>query len=260
MSLSTESGPREYRIDELARAAGTTVRNVRSYQDRGLLAPPRRSGRVGLYSEGHLARLRLVGSLLDRGYTLANIGELVAAWERGQDVAAMLGLEAALGGATPPGTVVTAADMAEVFGDGLAPFLEEAVAIGLLTPEGPSGSYRVQDPVALEVGRVLVDAGVPLPAVLATARAMRADMDHVARSFVALVESHLVEPLGDPMPAADARRLATLVSQLRPLAAQLVAAEVSLAMDREIQRRLGEHLARLAGLGEAVSRPGRAPE
>ncbi len=26
----------EYTIDELARAAGTTVRNVRSYQDRGL--------------------------------------------------------------------------------------------------------------------------------------------------------------------------------------------------------------------------------
>ena len=27
----------EYRIDDLARAAGTTVRNVRAYQDRGLL-------------------------------------------------------------------------------------------------------------------------------------------------------------------------------------------------------------------------------
>jgi DNA-binding transcriptional MerR regulator len=30
----------EYRIDELAREAGTTVRNVRAYQERGLLAPP----------------------------------------------------------------------------------------------------------------------------------------------------------------------------------------------------------------------------
>lgn len=31
----------EYRIDELARLAGSTVRNIRAYQDRGLLPPPR---------------------------------------------------------------------------------------------------------------------------------------------------------------------------------------------------------------------------
>ena len=40
----------EYRIDELARLAGATVRNIRVYQDRGLLAPPRRDGRVGIYT------------------------------------------------------------------------------------------------------------------------------------------------------------------------------------------------------------------
>src|SRR5437899_993755 len=86
----------EFRIDELAREAGTTVRNVRAYQDRGLLPPPRRSGRVGLYTDAHLARLRLIGHLLERGYTLANIDELVSAWERGQDIGELLGLEAAL--------------------------------------------------------------------------------------------------------------------------------------------------------------------
>ena len=63
----------DYRIDELAREAGTTVRNVRAYQDRGLLPPPRRSGRVGLYTDAHLARLRLIGTMLERGYTLGNI-------------------------------------------------------------------------------------------------------------------------------------------------------------------------------------------
>ena len=46
----------EYRIDDLARAAGTSVRNVRYYQDGGMLPPPRRQGRVALYSEAHLAR------------------------------------------------------------------------------------------------------------------------------------------------------------------------------------------------------------
>ena len=38
---------REYTIDQLARAARTTVRNVRAYQDRGLIPPPERRGRTG---------------------------------------------------------------------------------------------------------------------------------------------------------------------------------------------------------------------
>src|SRR6201995_3490256 len=77
----------EYRIDELARLAGATVRNIRVYQDRGLLPPPRRDGRVGIYPEAHLARLRLIGQLLKRGYTFATISELLTVWERGGDIA-----------------------------------------------------------------------------------------------------------------------------------------------------------------------------
>ena len=39
----------EYTVDELARVTDTTVRNVRAYQDRGLLAPPEKRGRVAVY-------------------------------------------------------------------------------------------------------------------------------------------------------------------------------------------------------------------
>src|SRR5699024_10415430 len=63
---------REITSEELARTADTTVRNVRAYQDRGLLPPPERRGRSGIYSDVHLARLRIIGQLLKRGYTLAN--------------------------------------------------------------------------------------------------------------------------------------------------------------------------------------------
>lgn len=86
----------EYRIDELAQAAGSTVRNIRAYQDRGLLPPPRLEGRVGLYGDSHLARLRLIGKLLGRGYTFAIIKDLVSAWETGKDVGDVLGLEKVL--------------------------------------------------------------------------------------------------------------------------------------------------------------------
>src|SRR3954471_18150654 len=46
-------------IDELARAGGSSVRNVRLYQERGLLPKPRRHGRRALYDKTHLDRLKL---------------------------------------------------------------------------------------------------------------------------------------------------------------------------------------------------------
>src|ERR1700684_3718720 len=63
----------EYTVDELARVTDTTVRNVRAYQDRGLLAPPEKRGRVGVYDDTHVSRLKLINHLLARGYTLAHI-------------------------------------------------------------------------------------------------------------------------------------------------------------------------------------------
>lgn len=239
--------PREHRIDELAHEAGTTVRNVRAYQERGLLPPPRRHGRVAWYSEAHLARLRLIGELLERGYTLANIKELVAAWEAGQDVGDLLGLEAALGGPWTDRAPVwtTASELVSSFGPEAAPVLQEAVDVGLLAEEGV-GRYRVLNPAAMEVGALLADAGVPLDAVLAAARALRADVAGVAGRLVDLVETHVFEPLGEPLPPGDAGRLARLVRQLRPLTTQMVEAELARAMEEQIRRRLGEHLDRFA--------------
>jgi DNA-binding transcriptional MerR regulator len=88
----------EYRIEELARIAGTTIRNIRVYRDRGLLHPPLRVGRIALFNDTHLTRLRLITSLLDRGYNIAHVHEMLSAWEEGKNVGDMLGLESAIAG------------------------------------------------------------------------------------------------------------------------------------------------------------------
>src|ERR1700761_4945617 len=128
----------EYRIDELARVAGATVRNIRVYQDRGLLPPPRRTGRVGLYTDAHLARLRLIGQLLKRGYTFATIGELLAVWGRGGNIAEILDLESAVGlpwSDEVPGYVTTSG-LTELFGAQATPATTaRAVELGLLEPD-----------------------------------------------------------------------------------------------------------------------------
>src|SRR5690348_8532613 len=69
--------PERMTIDALAQAAGTTTRNVRAYQTRGLLPAPLVVGRVGYYGDAHLERLRLIANLQERGYSLAAIADLL---------------------------------------------------------------------------------------------------------------------------------------------------------------------------------------
>lgn len=91
-------GSGEYRIEDLARLAGTTTRNIRVYRDRGLLPPPLRVGRIALFNDTHLTRLRLITSMLDRGYNIAHVREMLSAWEEGKNLGDVLGLETAIVG------------------------------------------------------------------------------------------------------------------------------------------------------------------
>ena len=54
---------RSYKIDELARAAGMSVRTVRYYVQRGLLAAPAFRGKDTAYGHEHLVRLRAIRRL-----------------------------------------------------------------------------------------------------------------------------------------------------------------------------------------------------
>lgn len=91
----TQSGPPPgwCTIDELAAAAGTTSRNVRAFQSRGLLPPPRLVGRTGRYDDGHRAQLEAILRLQRRGYSLAAIADLSATWEAGGTLEDVLGFE-----------------------------------------------------------------------------------------------------------------------------------------------------------------------
>jgi DNA-binding transcriptional MerR regulator len=82
----------DFRIEDLSRASGVTVRNIRAYQSLRLLPPPRVRGRVGLYSAEHLDRLRAIARLQAKGFSLAAIRELLAAADRGATLEDVLGL------------------------------------------------------------------------------------------------------------------------------------------------------------------------
>lgn len=233
-------------IDELARAAGTTVRNVRVYQDRGLLPPPQRRGRLGLYGPDHLRRLRLVLRMLDRGYPLAAIRELVEAWEDQRDLGSVLGLEEAI---TAPYQQegprrLTAARFRELLGgDEVA--AARALEAGLAHPDGDG--VVVTNPRFFDVGLELLGEGFPPRAMVEVAAEIARLMDEVARSCVSIVNDHVWRDFVEAgMPPEDTERVAALISRMRPRAQAAADAALAEAMERytdEVFTRTAERLA-----------------
>lgn len=236
--------PKEFTVDELAQAAGTTVRNVRAYQDRGLLEPPERRGRAGVYTDAHLARLRIIGNLLDRGYTLASMAELFAALEQGQDLAQLVGLEQAVSSPWTDETsqVYGLADLVKLYGGTFNPrWLARASELGILVQEG--AKFRAPSPRLLYAGSELVKAGIPLDEMLEVIARLRANVESAAEEMVRLVEKHVFDRYGKGLPpAAEMPRVADIVWRLRPLVEMAVHSEVARAMELAANKHIGDRL------------------
>ena len=233
-------------IDELARAAGTTVRNVRVYQDRGLLPPPERRGRIGLYGPDHLRRLRLVLRMLGRGYPLAAIKELVDAWEEQRDLGSVLGLEEAITApyqSEGPRRLSAEEFRALLGGDEVA--AARAVETGLARLDGDD--VVIGNPRFFDLGLELLAEGFPPRAMVDLAAGITAAMDQVARLAVSFVNDHLWRDFVDAgMPGADAERVAAVIQRMRPRAQAAADAALAEAMERytdEVFTRTAERLA-----------------
>lgn len=235
----------EFTIDELAQAAQMTVRNVRAYQDKGLIPPPEIRGRTGIYSDAHLARLRMIGPLLSRGYSLGNIAELIEAWEKGQDLRQLLGLEQAITSPWSEDVPVyyELSELMTAFGRQMSPeVLARAVQLNIVQVDG--ARFKVPSPRLLNAGLELVAMGVPMSALLDVISGLRANVEQVANALMQLVARHVLEPLGggQPSPASEVPRLAEVLWRLRPIVDMAVATEVAQAMEKATQRYFGERM------------------
>lgn len=246
-----------YRIEDLSHRSGATVRTIRAYQDRGLLPKPERRGRANVYRDTHLARLRQIGGLLDRGYTLASIKELLDAWDTGRGLGGVLGLVAEVEGpwTDERPTRVSRAELTEAFGGADESALEDAVELGVLErlPDSPD-AFLAPSPQLLAVASELRAAGVPLEAVSAHLRELRAQVEHIAGRFLDFTTEHVFRPYLDHPPSDEvAAQAADLVRRLRPLASRTVDAELARAMRTLAVRHLRTHLEETSAVGPADS-------
>ncbi|ALE58821.1 MerR family transcriptional regulator [Paraburkholderia sp. RL17-368-BIF-A] len=259
-NMPASAAPRnEYTVDELARVSDTTVRNVRAYQDRGLLAPPEKRGRVGVYDDTHVSRLKLINHLLARGYTLANIQDLIKAVDEGHDLRSILGLETAIGGrwSREHPRKYSLIELLQMFGDKASPAaLAKAVDLGLLERDGLS--FVSASPTAFAAGATLAKEGIPLADLLEAVGAVRPHFSVVAKALVDLVVRQLDRYDPDALPPpADVPALVDAIWRVRPLAMVLVESEMNRALEEASGDYLGDRVAAIMAkkLGESGAKP-----
>ena len=202
-----------------------------------------------MYGDTHLARLRQIADLLDRGYTLASIKELLEAWDAGRGLGGVLGLVAEVDGpwTDEEADRISRAELDARFGgtpDEDA--VREAIELGVLEriPDRETEEYLVPSPQELAVAAELHAAGVPLSAITGHLRELRGQVEHIAARFLEFTAEHVFARYLEHRPPtdADAAEAAALVRRLRPLAQQTVDAELARAMRTFATRHLQYHL------------------
>jgi DNA-binding transcriptional MerR regulator len=161
MTVTTAPADNELTIDDLARLTKLPVRTIREYQTMRLLPSPAKRGRIGLYGPDHTRRLELISRLQRRGYSLAGIRDLLAAWDVGAGLPALLGFDIGSAALDETPLRLTKRELAERLPGLDAAAGRAAQAAGLVRPDG-TDHVLVRSPALLALAAEGVAAGVRL--------------------------------------------------------------------------------------------------
>jgi DNA-binding transcriptional MerR regulator len=214
----------EYRIDDLARLAGTTTRNIRVYRDRGLLHPPLRVGRLALFNDTHLTRLRLITSMLDRGYNIAHVREMITAWEQGKDLGDVLGLETAIAGtwaAEKPQTMAIA-EAKRLINDEHA--FDRLVGSGLIRIEQDGQDATVVRPKLIEAFNDVRQYGITIDKLIDIHERVLPLVNQISSILVQAGAEHVQDRIKPGVALPDDTEVAELITMLVQFRTQAVAA------------------------------------
>jgi DNA-binding transcriptional MerR regulator len=230
-------------IDELAQTAGLTVRNVRSYQSRGLIPPPEVQGRVGYYSAEHLARLALIREMQAQGFNLTAIAHMLEQASGASEE--VLGFTRSLMEPfeTETPEIIQQAELLKRLGGNIDPkLITKAQRLGLVIPIAED-NYEVPSPTLLGAGERLVTLGVPLDVALETMDKLRRDTQRIAQSFVQIFLEYIWKPFDDAgRPESDWPQVRAALDQLRPLASEALTATFKPTMTNAVEIAFGKQI------------------
>ena len=213
-----------YRVEELAAQCDVSVDTVRYYQSKGLLSAPERHGRVAIYSDEHVERLRTIKALQAKGLTLAIIKRsLDGALGRGDaDLAAAVAAAQAEG----DDRTYSIEDIAEATGVPTA-LLRAIEKAGLRLGRKVDGEerYSAADVEVVGQGLRLLEAGFPLDQLLDIGKRYDEAARMVAEHAVELFDRHVRSPIQDAAATDDeaAERMVAAFEELLPAVTAIVA-------------------------------------
>jgi DNA-binding transcriptional MerR regulator len=242
------SADEEFTVDELASRAEMTVRNVRAYAGRGLIAAPRLEGRTGYYTREHLQRLQLIRQLLDRGYTLAAVEKAVrgtpsAAAAHALDLMTLLDLPNDEGGTEVMSRSALAALAGVPRDDTLIDSMRE---FGLVEwVDGDSEVIRLVEPTVVRTGAAAVAIGLAPETVIALFPLLQSRLREIADTFVREVSAEIIKPFIEAgLPEDEWPHILRTIENLLPIASQVTLgifrSQFRDAIDVEIGDRLTE--------------------
>ena len=209
----------ELTIDELATQARLPVRTLREYHTMRLLPPPERRGRIGVYGTQHVDRLALIGRLQRRGYSLAGIKDLLAAWDAGADLTTLLGVDSGPAALDETPLRISRAELGDRVPALTNSAIGQAVAAGLLVPLGEE-HFLVRSPALLALVADGAQAGLPMTAMLDLIASLTQGIGALADQLA----GHVVEQITPQLTATeDDDQLRSLLQRWRVLLPQGVA-------------------------------------
>jgi DNA-binding transcriptional MerR regulator len=244
-----DDSPNQLTIEQLAQASGMSVRNIRSHQARGLLAPPEVRLRVGYYGPEHVAQLRLIRELQDEGFNLGGIKRLLD--DTRGTAERLLRVKATL---TAPlhderAETLTLAELGRRFrvsAEDAPEVLAKAQRLGVLVPVG-NDQYEVPSPSLLAVAEEVVNRGISLNGALAILEDIERHCDSVSRAFVKLFLREVWKPFQQAdMPPDMWPEIEEAIERLRPIASEALLAIFQQRMSTQIEGAFGEITRRLS--------------
>ncbi len=231
----------ELTIDQLAERSGVSVRTIRFWAGRGLLASPTLRGRTGFYGPDHLARLELVSELSALGFTLAAIeGHLDKLPESAG--AAELALQRALLTPWVPEHIedVDRVELDRRAGRALGDDdLDALVGLGVIDVLD-GGRVRMHGPGTLGSGLAVLDSGLPIEVWRRAHALIEQHTTALADDLMKMFQDDVLQPYRDRgRPAEERTRLAEAMSQLKPITVRGVVTAFGRAVNRAIRERVG---------------------
>jgi DNA-binding transcriptional MerR regulator len=215
-------------IDQLARRVDMSTRNIREWQRQGLVAPPTRRGRVGIYSDEHVARIERVRKLHADGLPLDLIRRLTERGVGDESDIRHLADEVLNPLITAGSVTLPRAELVDRFGADSVAALTEA---GLVT-DGDDDTVTVRDALTITMIEQLVANGLSpqrlAPALVEVAKRQREIASLVLDVFR---EDVWVPFLSSGFTTSDWGTIADGIARTKPLVIALLSHMFDVALD-----------------------------